>query len=86
MSFEETPDKFKLNAVADMPDIRDLEYQPALIAVEDTIVPPGDLVILDQGTEGACTGFGLAATINYLNQGKRKPTRVSARRAVMVTH
>ena len=79
MSFAETPDKFKLNAVADMPDIRDLEYRPALIAVQDTIVPPGDLVILDQGTEGACTGFGLAATINYLNQGKRKSTRVSAR-------
>lgn len=26
----------------------------------------GDGLILDQGQEGACTGFGLAATINYL--------------------
>lgn len=26
----------------------------------------GDSLILDQGKEGACTGFGLAATINYL--------------------
>jgi len=25
-----------------------------------------DEMILDQGTEGACTGFGLAAVVNYL--------------------
>jgi len=79
MIFDETPDKYKLNAVSDAPDIRDLSYQPALIPLKDEIEPPRDLVILDQGSEGACTGFGLAATINFLNQFKRKPTRVSAR-------
>lgn len=79
MSFNKTPEKFKLNAVPDTPDIRDLIYQPALIPLKDSIEPPKDLVILDQGTEGACTGFGLAATINFLNQLKRKPNKVSPR-------
>jgi hypothetical protein len=65
-------DNYQLNAVADLPDIRDLVYQPALIPVKDTIGPPEDLIILDQGREGACTGFGLAATINFLYQKKYK--------------
>lgn len=79
MFFAKTPDDYQLNAVPDVPDLRDLIYQPALICLEDSISPPQDLEILDQGKEGACTGFGLAATINYLNQTKRKPVRVSAR-------
>lgn len=58
-------------------DIRDRVYQPPLRAIESEFPPPGLLVeaaerylqddmILDQGTEGACTGFGLAAVINSL--------------------
>jgi hypothetical protein len=35
--------------------------------------------ILDQGTEGACTGFALAAVINYLLHQRRTMRRVSPR-------
>jgi hypothetical protein len=79
MKSTNTPDNFQLNAEPDTPDIRDLIYQPALIPLKDEIIPPKDLKILDQGTEGACTGFGLAASINYLNQEKRNAKKVSAR-------
>ena len=79
MSFVTTPDKFQLNVFPDTPDIRDLIYQPALIPLKDKITPPKGLKILDQGVEGACTGFGLAATINYLNQQKSNTKKVSAR-------
>ncbi|WP_372882999.1 C1 family peptidase [Psychromonas sp.] len=36
-------------------------------------------MVLDQGQEGACTGFGLAAVINFLKIHENKPTGVSAR-------
>jgi len=58
--------KRTLNVLGDPPDIRDRMYEPALVGLRpslESIVP--DLV-LDQGTEGACTGFGLAAVINLL--------------------
>ena len=74
-----TQDKYRLNTISDIPDIRDLVYQPALIPLKDEILPPEDLVILDQGREGACTGFGLAACINFLYQRKEKNLRVSPR-------
>ena len=43
---------------------------PTLIEVP-TLVPTSDYLrykvpVLDQGTEGACTGFGLATVANYL--------------------
>lgn len=61
-------------------DFRDLIYQPALIELREELYPQWDhLHILDQKNQGACTGFGLAATINYLNAAHGKPTRVSAR-------
>jgi hypothetical protein len=41
-------------------------YEPPLIRLEPSIGPPEKVTVLDQGTEGACTGFGLAATINLL--------------------
>ncbi len=58
------------NARPDTIDFRDRIYQPALIEVP----PRRDLdeyrrygvPVLDQGTEGACTGFGLAAVANFL--------------------
>lgn len=58
----------QLTAVADFPDIRDRYYEPPLIQLESAMVPPGDLLILDQGTEGACTGFATAAALNLLRQ------------------
>ena len=59
-----------LDARPDTLDFRDLMYVPTLIEVP-THVPLGDYMdhgvpILDQGSEGACTGFGLATVANYL--------------------
>ena len=64
----------------DSADFRDRIYQPALVRLESRLIPDkGRILILDQGTEGACTGFGLAATINYLNRGRDLDEPVSAR-------
>ena len=59
--------KRTLDAMPDRIDIRDWPYQPRLGPLPDQIVNC-DLVpmILDQGQEGACTGFALAAVVNYL--------------------
>lgn len=50
----------------DPPDIRDRMYEPALIRLKSSVPHPARAPILDQGQEGACTGFGLAAVINLL--------------------
>lgn len=64
----------------DSADFRDRIYQPALIRLQPMLLPlKKQIVVLDQGTEGACTGFGLAAMINYLNAGRGIQTRVSPR-------
>lgn len=68
-----------LNALADAPDFRDRYYEPSLIELLPEITPPPELSILNQGTEGACTGFGLAAVINKLNQDRGSKVRVSSR-------
>ena len=60
-----------LNARKDTPDIRDRMYEPALIQLLPEIDNRGGTDILNQGQEGACTGFGLAAVINLLNVKKR---------------
>jgi len=73
---------YKLDARPDRIDLRDREYQPPLRSLPHafpradhidgfvTLYTEGAAgsrgLILDQGKEGACTGFGLAATINYL--------------------
>ncbi|WP_179957575.1 C1 family peptidase [Exilibacterium tricleocarpae] len=67
-----TPTGHLLNAVADTYDIRDLVYQPALIAVRDAWPAPTGIQILDQGGEGACTGFALAAVLNLLDVRRRR--------------
>jgi hypothetical protein len=75
-----TPDQYQLNAVPDSPDIRDRMYEPALIQLKSKLDPkPESLTILDQGQEGACTGFGLAAVINFLNKERGKDFRSSPR-------
>jgi len=61
-----------LNARKDTPDIRDRMYEPALIQLQPEIDNRGVTNILDQGEEGACTGFGLAAAINLLNTPNRE--------------
>ena len=75
----ETLDGMRLTALADVPDFRDHQYRPALLQLKRHISPPADLEILNQGKEGACTGFGLAAVINKLNYDRDSPVQVSAR-------
>lgn len=69
--------KMVLDARPDRLDLRDREYRPHLSSLPSQF-PPTEYIdnllpcykkndlILNQGQEGACTGFGLAATINYL--------------------
>src|SRR5688572_18141104 len=68
----------RLDAVPDRIDVRDWPYQPRLRALPDVLVNC-DLVpeILDQGTEGACTGFALAAVVNFLLRSLNSQRRVS---------
>ncbi len=71
---------FKTNVEQDFPDNRDWIYRPNLKQLATTIEPPKNLVILNQGEESACTGFAMAATINYLKGATtKKKTQVSAR-------
>src|SRR6185295_12089471 len=60
----------RLDARADTLDFRDRMYEPTLIEVPterplETYLK-AHVPILDQGKEGACTGFGLATVIHYL--------------------
>src|SRR5215510_11465739 len=67
----------QFDARPDRIDFRDLPYRATLTSLPDKY--PSDVLIntyfpqyskaelvLDQGREGACTGFGLAAVVNYL--------------------
>src|SRR5712671_4063677 len=83
-------------------DFRDLPYRARLVSLPDKYptdnliinwlpIYRDDKMVLNQGQEGSCTGFGLAGVVNYLrwelanvlakeNQTKRiPPERVSAR-------
>lgn len=59
-----------LNVRPDTLDFRDKMYVPTLIEVPIHIPLQNylrhEVPMLDQGTEGACTGFGLATVANYL--------------------
>ena len=69
------------DALPDRIDIRDWVYQPTLRALPDELVNCGGVPeILDQGREGACTGFALAAVINFLRN-----ERLLAARAAGIT-
>ncbi len=75
-----------LNARPDTLDFRDQMYVPTLIEVP-THIPLSrfkdfKIPVLDQGKDGACTGFGLATVANYLLTRRRvipDPTPVSPR-------
>lgn len=69
--------KITLDARPDRLDIRDLPYRPAVVSLPPIYPTDKDVarllsnyiaagLILDQKSEGACTGFGLAAAINFL--------------------
>lgn len=66
-----------LDVRPDRLDLRDREYRPPLLSLPNSWparkdydelfkIYSNDGMVLDQGKEGACTGFGLAAVINYL--------------------
>lgn len=64
---------YRLTAREDAPDFRDYVYQPALLNLDNYLDAPRGLNIRDQGKEGSCTGFGLAAVIDRLiKESKRK--------------
>ena len=72
--------KASLNALPDSIDIRDWVYQPSLLPVPPALVNcPRVPEILDQGQEGACTGFALAAVANFLLHNQGRDRRVSPR-------
>ncbi len=74
-SFTKSTSNFALPVKSDRVDLRDLPYCPPLGSLP-TVFPAPHIVstfwkdygalVLDQGQEGACTGFGLACLINYL--------------------
>ena len=65
----------KVNVRPDTMDFRDQMFIPTLVEVPTKIelkdYKNWQVPILDQGTEGACTGFGLATMVHYLMR-KRK--------------
>ncbi|MES2073195.1 MAG: C1 family peptidase [Pseudomonadota bacterium] len=76
-SFQFQGNKLALDARPDRLDLRDRMYAPRVCSLPpfypDTATVKKYLpkyikagMVLDQGSEGACTGFGLAAVINYL--------------------
>jgi hypothetical protein len=72
----------KLDAFPDRIDNRDWYYEPSLISLPDAylacpLIPRSQ--ILDQGQEGACTGFALAAVVNFLRAKQGRSARVSPR-------
>jgi peptidoglycan hydrolase-like protein with peptidoglycan-binding domain len=84
----------RLTARKDPTDLRDRAFQPAPASLLDAFPSDEDVrrflpaysrmgLILDQGEESACTGFGLACVVNYLRWRKgglpRKLPSVSPR-------
>lgn len=66
----------KLTVRPDGLDFRDRMYVPTLVEVPTTrdlaIFLEAGVPILDQGQEGACTGFGLATVAHYLLRTRRQ--------------
>jgi hypothetical protein len=64
-----------LNVRPDSLDFRDLMYTPTLVEVPASRslaeYRKAGVPILDQGQEGACTGFGLATVVHYLMRSRR---------------
>jgi len=77
-----TKDGRKVNVRPDTLDFRDQMFVPTLVEVpirtDLNVYKRLEVPILDQGTEGACTGFGLAANVNYLLRKRQVvPDKVS---------
>lgn len=82
MAASKSTDERQLTAVKDPLDLRDHMYEPNLgelpFEIDNRPMVP---IILDQGREGACTGFGLAAVVNSLLYN-RSDTDDEARQAL----
>ncbi|KAA3656606.1 MAG: hypothetical protein DWQ10_15000 [Calditrichaeota bacterium] len=64
----------------DSTDFRDMIYQPALIPLQQKLIPKKEhMRIRHQGTGSACTGFALAAIIDYFNRSRGIDVPASAR-------
>ncbi len=69
-----------LDAFPDRIDVRDWFYQPRLSPLPNQLINIDRVpLILDQGAEGACTGFALAAVVNFLLAGRKIQRSVSPR-------
>ena len=69
-----------LDAMPDRIDIRDWFYQPPLTPLPDILVNCDSVpAILDQGNEGACTGYALAGVVNFLLRARNVERSVSPR-------
>jgi len=68
-------DQFVLNTRRDTIDFRDLMYTPTLVEVplkrDLEEYKAAGVPVLDQGVEGACTGFGLATVVHYLMRTRK---------------
>ena len=69
------PLKRTFDARPDTVDFRDRMFEATLVEVPPRIsladYQQWKVPILDQGREGACTGFGLATVANYLLRGRK---------------
>ena len=81
-----------LDARPDRLDLRDFPYRPPLRSLPPEYPDPAilkrsfpryaaDRMVLDQGQEGACTGFGLAAVVNYLRWTRAQASAPRGRKA-----
>ncbi len=65
-----------LDARPDTLDFRDLMYAPTLVEVPTrrdlADYRKARVPILDQGQQGACTGFGLATVVHYLLRARKR--------------
>ena len=75
-----------LDVAKDPLDLRDLYYEGSLLDLPPWLDNRGKVpFVLDQGDEGACTGFGLAAVVNFNLHNKAgaqilKPTKGASSR------
>ena len=79
-----------LNVRRDPVDLRDRPYAPPPVGLQDAFPSDAEIgrflpaygragMVLDQGQEGACTGFGLACVVNYLRWRKAGlPTKMES--------
>jgi hypothetical protein len=88
MSAGKTHDRRPFTGVTKDPlDLRDLMYEGSLREVPFTLdnrsrVP----LILDQGREGACTGFGLAAVVNFLLYNRTDTPKSTRQKLTILEH